>query len=339
MNGMGTHRNERRHEMTSPDAVARTHRRWPLILIAAPAAVAVWSGWVGLGDLCGFGVVHPFPGIWDGFQLNTAITLPVGVESYGAYALTAWLVPGAPPAAREFAKRSAIGALALGCLGQVAYHLLAAANVARAPWLVTMAVACLPVVTLSFAAALTHLLRAGEATTDDATEATEATGEAIPEATVEPQVEAAKPVPVHIMDRPPVDATGEPSQEATQDATGEPSEATDGTPTEDAIGEPEPPATTEAIAEATTEPDGVPLDEPPGEPEAITPEPPLARPVRLVDDQDATAARAAYRKSVRTGRPLSDRKLGEQFGKGRTWGANRIKEVDGGPKLAKAQEA
>ena len=74
-------------------------RRWPLVLIAAPAAVAVWSGWVGLGSLCGFGIVHPLPGIADGFQLNTAITLPIGIESNGAYALAAWLVPG--PGSRE----------------------------------------------------------------------------------------------------------------------------------------------------------------------------------------------------------------------------------------------
>ena len=86
-------------------------RRWPLFLIAAPAAVAVWSGWVGLGGLCGFGVVHPLPGIAPGFELNTAITLPVGVEAYGAYALGAWLTPGTPDGARRFARRSALGAL------------------------------------------------------------------------------------------------------------------------------------------------------------------------------------------------------------------------------------
>ena len=78
----------------APQRVAR----WPLFLIAAPAAVAVWSGWVGLGGLCGFGIVHPLPGIADGFRLNTAITLPVGVEAYGAYALGAWLTPGHGPA-------------------------------------------------------------------------------------------------------------------------------------------------------------------------------------------------------------------------------------------------
>ena len=136
-------------------------RRWPLFFIASPAAVAVWSGWVGLGTMAGFGIVHPLPGIVPGFEINTAITLPVGVEAYGAYALGAWLAPGAPPTARKFARRSAIGALFLGMTGQAVYHLLAAAHDTRAPWLVVLLVSCLPVVTLGFGAALTHLLRAG----------------------------------------------------------------------------------------------------------------------------------------------------------------------------------
>ncbi len=63
-----------------------------LILIAAPAAVAIWSGWVGLGAMCGFGVVNLLPGIGGGFHLNTAITLPVGVEAYAAYALGRWML-------------------------------------------------------------------------------------------------------------------------------------------------------------------------------------------------------------------------------------------------------
>jgi len=138
-------------------------RRWPLFFIASPAAVAVWSGWVGLGTMAGFGIVHPLPGIVPGFEINTAITLPVGVEAYGAYALGAWLAPGAPPTARKFAKRSAIGALLLGMAGQAVYHLLAAAHAARAPWPVVLLVACLPVVTLGFGAGLTHLLRVGHA--------------------------------------------------------------------------------------------------------------------------------------------------------------------------------
>jgi hypothetical protein len=108
--------------------------------------------------MCGFGLVQPLPGI-VAWNMNTAITLPVGVESYGAYALGAWLTPGTSVTARTFARRSAIGSLALGVLGQVAYHLLAAEHSTQAPWPVVVLVSCLPVVTLGFGAALTHLLR------------------------------------------------------------------------------------------------------------------------------------------------------------------------------------
>jgi hypothetical protein len=141
-------------------------RRWPLFLIAAPAAVAIWSGWVGLGGLCGFGPVNLLPGIGHGWTLNTAITLPVGVEAYGAYALGAWLGPGSiSERARQFARKSAKGSLALGMTGQVIYHLLKAAHATRAPWPVVVGVACLPVVALGFGAALAHLLRDSESRT------------------------------------------------------------------------------------------------------------------------------------------------------------------------------
>ncbi|MFD6640296.1 ABC transporter permease [Micromonospora chalcea] len=136
---------------------ARRLASWPVILIALPAFVAIWSGWVGLGGLTGFGVVHPLPGIADGFSINTAITLPIGVEVYAAYALRAWLSGLVPPRARRFAKWSAIGSLLVGALGQVAYHLLVAAGITSAPWWITTAVACLPVAVLGMAAALAHL--------------------------------------------------------------------------------------------------------------------------------------------------------------------------------------
>jgi hypothetical protein len=162
-------------------------RAWPLFLIAAPAAVAVWSGWVGLGELCGFGVIHPLPGIAPSFRLNTAITLPVGVEAYGAYALGAWLMPGVPEQAKRFARRSAIGALALGTTGQVIYHLLAAAHASRAPWPVVVLVSCLPVVTLGLATGLTHLLRASGMPSDPISEpVTEPLAEPVTAETIEP---------------------------------------------------------------------------------------------------------------------------------------------------------
>lgn len=137
----------------------RPSRTWPVVLLAAPAMVAIWSGWVGLGALTGFGMVHPLPGIADGFTLNSAITLPIGVETYAAYALRVWLTTGtgADRRARSFAKWSAIGSLTLGAAGQVAYHLMTAQHVTSAPWEITTAVACLPVVVLGFGAALAHL--------------------------------------------------------------------------------------------------------------------------------------------------------------------------------------
>jgi hypothetical protein len=137
-------------------------RSWPLLVLALPAAVAVWSGWVGIGRLTGFGEVHPLPGIWDSLHLDTAVTLPIGVEAYAAYALRAWLSASTTVSARtrRFARWSAIGSLVLGMAGQVAYHLLTQAHSAHAPWGITTAVSCLPVLVLGMGAALAHMIRA-----------------------------------------------------------------------------------------------------------------------------------------------------------------------------------
>lgn len=133
---------------------------WPLALIGLAAFVAIWSGWVGLGELTGFGPIRLLPGIADHVVVNSAITLPIGVEAYAAFALRAWLAPaGLSDAARRFARWSALGALALGAAGQVAYHLMVAAGVTAAPWPITAFVACLPVAVLGAAAALAHLVR------------------------------------------------------------------------------------------------------------------------------------------------------------------------------------
>jgi hypothetical protein len=161
----------RRAEAVSPQSAGPGLRKpsakaipsWPLLL-AAPATVAVWSGWVGLGGLAGFGMVHPFPGLPDLAQVrvNTAITLPVGVEAYGAYALRAWLATDRMMSdrTRRFARWSALGSLLLGMCGQVAYHLLSQAGVRVAPWGVTVVVASLPVMVLGMGAALFHMIRA-----------------------------------------------------------------------------------------------------------------------------------------------------------------------------------
>jgi hypothetical protein len=145
-------------------------RSWPLLVLAVPAAAEVWSGWVGIAQKTGFGLVSPLPGIWPSLHLDTTITLPVGVEAYAAYALRAWLAreEWISGRSRRFARWSAICSFALGMAGQVAYHLLAQAGAARAPWPITTVVSCLPVLVLAMGTALAHMLRADAGTITEA---------------------------------------------------------------------------------------------------------------------------------------------------------------------------
>lgn len=148
-----------RNAPDSAQPVRTVPRAWPVLLLALPAFVAIWSGWVGLGQLTGFGPVRPLPGIFDQFTLNTAITLPIGMETYASYALFVWLSGRIRSGrTRGYAKYSAIGSLILGATGQVAYHLMRAAGVTAAPWGVTVLVACLPVAVLGMGAALAHMI-------------------------------------------------------------------------------------------------------------------------------------------------------------------------------------
>jgi hypothetical protein len=89
---------------------ARAVRSWPLVVLAAPAAAEVFSGWAGMAKMTGFGLVSPLPGIWPSLHLDTSITLPVGVEAYAAYALRAWLARDRSVSGRtrRFARWSAI---------------------------------------------------------------------------------------------------------------------------------------------------------------------------------------------------------------------------------------
>ena len=156
------HRTSRREPVPRGLLRHRTVRSWPLLVLAAPAAAEVWSGWVGIAQKTGFGLVSPLPGILPSLHLDTSITLPVGVEAYAAYALRAWLAGehSISGRTRRFAKWSAICSFALGMAGQVAYHLLAQAGAARAPWPVTTIVSCLPVLVLAMGTTLAHMLRA-----------------------------------------------------------------------------------------------------------------------------------------------------------------------------------
>lgn len=133
---------------------------WPLVVIAAGAFVALWGGWVKLGELTGFGLVRLLPGIADSVELNTAITLPLTIEAYAGYALKVW-VSKAPLTSRtrSFAKWSVIAGLFIGWCAQGASHLMTAGGITRAPWLVTVLVAGVPVLAIGLAAGLYQLVR------------------------------------------------------------------------------------------------------------------------------------------------------------------------------------
>lgn len=62
-----------------------------------------------------------------------------------------------PVRARTVARWSALGSLAVGAAGQIAYHLMTAVGMTHAPAPIVAAVACLPVAVLGMGAALAHL--------------------------------------------------------------------------------------------------------------------------------------------------------------------------------------
>ena len=138
---------------------AKTPRPWPLAFIGLAAAVAVWSGWVGLGEMAGFGPVNLLPGIGTGWTINSAVVLPLSVEAYAAYALRVWLATSRHSHRTiTFASRSTITSLVVGGAAQVVYHLLSAAGYGKAPWPVTMLVSLVPVLVLGLASALAKLV-------------------------------------------------------------------------------------------------------------------------------------------------------------------------------------
>jgi len=90
-------------------------------------------------------------------------------------------------------------------------------------------------------------------------------------------------------------------------------------------------AAASAVSVPREEPQARPAEEPASVPPARPSQSQRPKPVKISKEPDAEKARAEYRKSVRQGGPLSDRALGEMYGRSRTWGASRIREVEAGP--------
>ncbi len=140
-------------------------KRWPVLLLCLPAFVAIWGGWVGLGAMTGFGVINLLPGmVRDGgwATVNTAVTLPIGLETYAAYALHAALNTTRKGTLRTFAIWSGVASLVLGGSGQLAYHVMESFGVVTAPWWITAIVATIPVAVLGAGAALAALMNREE---------------------------------------------------------------------------------------------------------------------------------------------------------------------------------
>ena len=132
---------------------------WPLFLLSLPAFVSIWGGWVGMGRLTGFGPINLLPGIAD-FTVDTAITLPIGLETYAAYSMYAWLAAAhLSTSTRRFAKWSALGSLFLGMAGQAAYHVMASQGTVKAPVEIVIVVSAIPVIVLGLGTGLAHAMR------------------------------------------------------------------------------------------------------------------------------------------------------------------------------------
>jgi hypothetical protein len=106
-------------------------------------------------------MVPLMPGIRPSLHLDTAVTLPVGVECYAAYALRAWLAAdhAISGRTRRFARRPAVFSFTLGMAGQVAFHPMDQDQITTAPWAITTLVSCLPVLVLGMGTAVAHMLR------------------------------------------------------------------------------------------------------------------------------------------------------------------------------------
>lgn len=146
------------HMTTDSKSLPRKLAVYPAVLLTLPAFVAIWGGWVGLGEMTGFGPINPLPGIADDFTVNTAITLPIGLEVYAAYAL--YVALGAFSAkVRRMAGWSALAALVLGMFGQACYHVLESQGIKEAAPPLVIFVSCLPILVLGAGSYLAHLVR------------------------------------------------------------------------------------------------------------------------------------------------------------------------------------
>jgi hypothetical protein len=155
MAGMGDHSAASRTDVDDADGKGRLPVwAWVIGLIAGAAAIEIWATWLGIGSLSGFPVLV----LGRLARIPTDWSLAVGMEAYAGFALWVWLSGAKGKNSRNFACGSAVGALLLSLVVQVSYHLMLASGDHRAPdWLVGF-VSALPLIVLTLAAILVHLM-------------------------------------------------------------------------------------------------------------------------------------------------------------------------------------
>lgn len=161
----GPARNETRASEDQQTENAGVLRGWHIamaLVIAVPAFLAVWSGWIGLGQMTGWKEMDMLPGFNHGgwAEIDTSVTLPIGIEAFGALSLAVWLASRKVQGIlRTYSAICAFGSLTLGALGQVAYHVLKVNGTTpeNVPDLLVGFVAVLPVIVFGACAGLIHL--------------------------------------------------------------------------------------------------------------------------------------------------------------------------------------
>lgn len=270
----------------------KSRAMWPLYLISVGAVLAVWSGWVELGAMCGFGIEQPLYGVWNGLKINAAISLPLSMEAYGFYAMGFWFDPDEAEGVRKYARWTTILAYTLGFLAQATYHVLAAMHMQHAPIPVVVFVSGVPVATICVAGGLLHKhIEARKAALE--TSALELAGAGV------------QPAPA------PADLPAAPRPEAVVQEVQRPLAAPEVTPEP----QPVPPTDSGGIRK-----DPAPL------PEQPVPEPVRTNVVRLLDEGEKAVLRAELaamsdEDRIQAARSMTVREFGSRFGYGKSQAA------------------
>jgi hypothetical protein len=126
---------------------------WVITVIAASSALEILAAWLGIGALSGFPVFT-----LGRARISTDWTLAICMEAYAGFALWVWLSGAKGKNSRNFALCSALGALVLSAVVQISYHLMLANGDQRAPDALVGFVAILPIIALTLAGILVHLM-------------------------------------------------------------------------------------------------------------------------------------------------------------------------------------